>query len=97
MVRLAVRVIPNSSKSEVIGQLDGVVKIKIQEPADDSRANRALCAFLAKKLGISKKQISIVSGVTSRQKILSIECPFSVDQVLSKLLISGDVQERTTE
>ncbi|MDE6432133.1 MAG: DUF167 domain-containing protein [Opitutales bacterium] len=93
MVRIAVRVIPNSTKSEIVGQLNGAIKIKIQEPADNSRANRALCALLAKKLGILKKYISIVSGETSRQKILSIECPFSIDQVLSKLLMNSDVEK----
>ena len=91
MVRIVVRVVPNSSKSEVIGQVEGAIKVKIQEPADESRANRALCLLIAKKLGIPKKSVSIISGEKSRQKILSIECPFSVDQVSMKLLMRGDV------
>ncbi len=90
MAQITVQIIPNSSRTTIVGMLDGVVKIKIQEPADNFRANQALIIFVSKKLSISKKNISIISGEKSRRKILSIECPFSVDQVLTKLLIEND-------
>jgi uncharacterized protein (TIGR00251 family) len=81
MTKIAVRVVPNSSRTEVVGFSDGVLKVKIMEPPDDDRANRALVRFLEKKLGV--KPIVIVSGLHSRNKL--VEVGLSSDQIMEKL------------
>lgn len=71
---LSVKVVPNASKTEFAGWLeDGTLKVRIQSPAQDGKANKALVAFLAKQVGVSKNQISILRGQTGRQKVIAFE------------------------
>ena len=63
---------PGARKSEVIGEHGDALKIKLQAPPVDGKANRALVEFLGEVLGISKSKIRIISGETSRQKRVSI-------------------------
>ena len=58
---LEIRVVPNASKNEVTGLLGDQLKIRIQSPAKEGKANKALVAFLAKKLGISKSALARLS------------------------------------
>ncbi|MEA3107704.1 MAG: uncharacterized protein QOI88_2309 [Gammaproteobacteria bacterium] len=52
---------------------DGVVKIRIAAPAMENAANRALIDFIAQHLGVAKRCVRIVSGGTSRRKVLEID------------------------
>jgi uncharacterized protein (TIGR00251 family) len=52
---------------------DGVVKIRIAAPAVENAANLALVEFVANQLGVSKRSVRIVSGGSSRRKVLEIE------------------------
>lgn len=72
MKRITVRVQPNAKKSEVVGCVDGVWKIKLKAPAIEGRANEALIKFLAKKMEIAPSEIELVKGKTSRTKIVEI-------------------------
>jgi uncharacterized protein (TIGR00251 family) len=70
---LRVRVVPNAKRSEVVGLHGGAIKIKIQAPAQEGRANAALLEFLAEKLGVPVRQVTLLAGEKSRDKILAIE------------------------
>ena len=50
-----VKVLPRSSKDEIVGKKDGVYKIKLTAPAIEGKANKALLKLLAKKLGLPKR------------------------------------------
>jgi len=66
---IRVKVIPKSSKTELVGYLpDGTWKVKIAAAPEKGKANRALCEFLADKLGVPKTSVRIVSGETSPLK-----------------------------
>jgi len=68
-----VRVIPKSSRTELAGYLpDGTWKVKIAAPPEKGKANRALCEFVAEKLGVPKTRVKIVSGETSRLKRIQV-------------------------
>ncbi|MCL4853514.1 MAG: YggU family protein [Bryobacteraceae bacterium] len=70
---LRVKVIPKSSKSEVIGYLpDGTLKVKIAAAPERGKANAELCALLAKQFGVPRKNVVIVSGETSQHKHVRI-------------------------
>lgn len=70
---LRVKVIPKSSKSEVIGYLpDGTLKVKIAAAPERGKANAELCALLAKQFGVPRKNVTIVSGETSQHKHVRI-------------------------
>lgn len=68
----AVRVIPRASKNEIVGELDGAVKIRIKAPPIDGAANAELIAFLAKELKVPKRSIDVASGASSRSKTIRI-------------------------
>ncbi len=71
---LTIRVTPRARKSEVGGILeDGTVRIRIQEPPVEGKANRALIAFLSKVLGVRKNRIEIVAGHKGLDKIVAVE------------------------
>jgi hypothetical protein len=71
-VLISVYIQPNSSKNEICGEHDGMLKVKIASPAVDGKANKELVKFMAEYLGIKKKDISIKSGETSRRKVLEL-------------------------
>jgi uncharacterized protein (TIGR00251 family) len=71
---LTVRVTPRARKSEFAGVMeDGTVRIRIQEPPVEGKANRALVRFLSKVLGIRRSQIEIVAGKKGLDKIVAVE------------------------
>ena len=68
-----VRAVPKSSKNEIVGEIDGAVKIKIKAPPIDGAANAELIKLLSKTFGVSKSAIVIIGGETSKNKYLKIE------------------------
>ncbi|MBL7016145.1 MAG: YggU family protein [Kiritimatiellales bacterium] len=69
---LRIKVVPRASKNEIQGLHDGALKIRLTTPPVDGKANQALIKFLSKTLKISKAQIELVQGETSRLKTLRI-------------------------
>ncbi|NCD24326.1 MAG: DUF167 domain-containing protein [Deltaproteobacteria bacterium] len=68
--RLSVWVQPGAKKTELAGMHGDFLKIRLQAPAVDNKANAALTAFVAKALGLRPGQVSLDQGLTSRQKSL---------------------------
>jgi uncharacterized protein len=71
-VIFAVRVQPRASKDEIAGEIAGAIKIRLQAPALEGRANEALIEFLAQLLKTPKGAVRILSGERSRVKRLEI-------------------------
>ena len=71
-VTLAVRAVPRAAKNEIQGVYDEALKIRLITPPVDGKANQALIRFLSKALHISKSQVRILHGETSRKKTLRI-------------------------
>ena len=67
-----VRVIPRSSKSEVVGELDGSLKVKIAAPPVDGAANEEVIKLIAKLFGRPRADVEILAGHTSRTKRLRV-------------------------
>ena len=72
-ITFAVRVQPRASRSEVAGELDGTLKVRLAAPPVDGEANEELIRFLAKLFDVSRRQVSILSGLTSKNKLIRIE------------------------
>lgn len=83
LIRL--RIVPNARKSEVIGRYGEAIKIRIQAPAVEGKANAALRDFLAAKLQISAKGVELAGGEKSRDKSVWIE-GLSAEDVAHRLL-----------
>jgi uncharacterized protein (TIGR00251 family) len=71
-VTFQVRVQPRASNDAVVGEMAGALKIRLQAPAVDGRANEALIEFLAQLLKTPKSAVRILSGDRSRTKRVEI-------------------------
>lgn len=70
---LRVRAVPNARKTQIAGTLGDALKIKVQAVPEGGRANAELCAFLAERLALPRRCVTVASGETSRDKLLRIE------------------------
>lgn len=84
---LNVRVIPRASKDAVQGIMGNALKIRIQAPPVDGKANAHLVKFLSKHWKIPHASIEILSGETGRSKRLRIFNP--TDELRATLLSGG--------
>jgi uncharacterized protein (TIGR00251 family) len=85
---LAIRVTPRSAKPGIGGWRAGAdgreeLEVSVAEAPADGAANEAVVKLLAKAFGISRSQLTIVSGQTSRHKRVSI--PFDVGEARRRL------------
>ena len=71
-MRLKLRVVPNAKRNEVVGTYGEALKVKIQAPATEGKANAALCEYLASVLGVPVRAITLVAGEKSRDKVIEI-------------------------
>jgi len=71
-VMLQVRVQPRASRDEIAGVVDGALKVRLQAPALEDRANTALCEYLADLLKTPKSAVRILGGERSRIKRVEI-------------------------
>ncbi len=69
---ITVRVTPRSSRSEILGEHDGAIKVRLTAPPVDGAANAELIKLFSKELKLSKSRIEIVAGETSRTKLLRL-------------------------
>ncbi len=70
---LSVKILPNSSKNEIIKNDDGSIKVKLTAQPIEGKANKALLEFLSKQFKIPKTSMEIVKGQTSKDKTISIK------------------------
>ena len=72
-MELRVKVIPKSSRNEILGPMaDGTLKVRIAAAPEKGRANAELCAFLARHYGVPRSAVTILSGQTSPRKLVRI-------------------------
>ncbi len=70
-MEIKLKVIPNSSKSEVKEE-NGILKVHLTSPPLEGRANKELIQVLAKHFKVKKSQIEILRGAKSREKTIRI-------------------------
>lgn len=63
---------PGAKITRVVGEHDGRLKISLQAPAVENRANEVLIQWLADAVGVARRDIVILSGQTGRKKRLLI-------------------------
>ena len=73
MGRLSLKVVPGSSRDEVVGWLADALKVKVKAPPEKGRANEAVVALLADRLGIDSSSVVVVSGHGSPAKVVAID------------------------
>lgn len=89
---LTVRVVPSSSKNEIVGWMaNGVLKIKVAAPPVDGKANTELVAFLSKILKLPKFEVEITNGLTSKKK--TVRLPMDQQTLVKTLTVELGIQE----
>jgi uncharacterized protein YggU (UPF0235/DUF167 family) len=72
-VRFAVRLTPRAAGDRVDGVVDGVLRARVGAPAVEGAANNALIRLIADELGVAKRDVRIVAGAGSRQKLIVVD------------------------
>ena len=68
-----VRVVSRASRSEIVGDHDGALRLRLTAPPVDGAANEELIRILARALKVSRSSIAIVSGPTSKLKRIEVK------------------------
>lgn len=68
-----VHVVPRSSRSEVAGEHNGSLRVRVSSPPVEGAANKELIQVLAKAFKVSRSAVTIMSGQSSRLKQVSID------------------------
>ncbi len=83
--RLYIAVQPGASRTEVVGPHDGCLKLRVASPPTDGKANDALLAWLAGRIGVARRQLTLESGAASRRKRIILFCELDAATLLSRL------------
>lgn len=79
-----VHVQPRASRNEVVGVYGTAIKVRLQAPPVEGRANAALIAFLAQRLGLRERDIEIISGHSGHNKRIAVH-GLTADEVGARL------------
>lgn len=77
-ILLKIKVEPRSSKKCITGVIGDSIKVKLHAAPVEGAANEELIELIAEKLSIKKSSIKIISGQTSKNKIIEIEGKYSI-------------------
>jgi uncharacterized protein (TIGR00251 family) len=69
---ITIKVKPNSKQQKITEAEDGSLTVHLKSPPVDGKANKELIKLLAKKYQVPKSQITIKSGLTSKNKLIEI-------------------------
>ncbi|HEY4626809.1 MAG TPA: DUF167 domain-containing protein, partial [Blastococcus sp.] len=72
-MRVTIRVRPGARRTVVGGAHDGALVVRVAERAVDVRATEAALAAVAEAFGLRRRQVGLVSGVTSRTKVVDVD------------------------
>lgn len=71
-IEIKVKVVPRSSRTQILGKEGDAYRVKLTSPPVDGQANKALIELLSKKLGVAKGNIEIIAGKHSKLKTIRI-------------------------
>jgi uncharacterized protein len=84
MTVIAVKVVPRAAKDEIVGWLEGALKVRVQAPPEEGRANRALEQLLAEALCLKKNAVTVEAGRASARKRVAI-AGLTRDEIVRRL------------
>ena len=83
--KITLRVYPNASRTEMVGFVDGIWRVKVTAPPIKGKANKELITFLSRRLGVGKDSVNIIKGHNARSKVVIIG-GLSREEVMKRLL-----------
>ena len=88
-MRLAVRLTPRARSEKIDGIAAGMLKVSVTAPPAENQANDALLRLLAREWRVARRDLSIIAGAKSRNKIVRIEGDPTELMVRLKAMITG--------
>jgi len=85
-ITLSLHCQPGAKQTKVIGLHDDYLKITLQAPPLENKANTLLVAWLSKQLKVPQKQIQFISGQNNRRKRIEIQGDISLEQIIQTLM-----------
>ena len=89
-VLLALWVTPGARRTTCEGERDGYVRVRLRAPAREGRANEELMRLLARRLDVSRDDVTVVSGARARRKVARVAGLTAGDARLDSLLRGGE-------
>lgn len=83
-VVVPVKVVPGASRTRLLGEWNGRVRLAVAAPPEKGKANEAVRNFLATLLGVAKRDVTVIAGHGSPQKKIRID-RIEVDTVRAAL------------
>jgi uncharacterized protein (TIGR00251 family) len=84
MIQIGLQARPGARTEKVELKPDGTLLARVRAPARDGRANAAILEVVARQLGLRPRQVRLVRGQQSRQKVIEIDLP-STDELRRRL------------
>lgn len=72
-ITIEIKVQPRASRNQIVGEQDGSLKIKLTAPPVEGEANQALVDYLASVLDTPRRNIILLKGESSRNKIIAVK------------------------
>lgn len=86
VVRVTIRVKPGSSRVRVGPERDGALLVAVTARAVDGRATEAALSALAEALGLRRREVTLITGATSRTKVVEVNSARGSDPVVAQRL-----------
>ena len=82
-----VRVVPRASRSEIVGEHDGALRVRLAAPPVDGAANEELIRILARAFRLSSASVAIVAGPSSKLKRVAVDgvSPEALQSLVEKI------------
>jgi uncharacterized protein (TIGR00251 family) len=71
-ITFGVRVVPRASRSEIVGEHDGALRVRVAAPPVEGAANEELVRLLARAFGVAVRAVEITSGHASKSKVVRV-------------------------
>jgi len=82
---IEIKVVPQSGKHSLCLDKSGMLKCFVKAAPEDGKANKEVVEVVSRAVGVPKKSVEIVSGLTSRKKKLAVEVDLTYEQFLIKI------------
>lgn len=69
----------------MVGEHDGCLKLRVAAPPVDGRANEEIVRFLAERLGVARRSVTLLGGAGSRRKLFAVEAPLAAAVLVQRL------------
>ncbi|MHB1159033.1 MAG: DUF167 domain-containing protein [Chloroflexota bacterium] len=84
MTTLRIHVQPGASRNEITGWEGDLLRVRLRARAIEGKANKSLVEFLAESLGLRPRQVALLRGERSREKLVEVDLP-SLEEVAARL------------